>query len=297
MYNVHKYKQYKNKLTSILKLEEKNFYQRQIIDNKNNLRKVWAIIKEVINKNKNSRISDQFIINDKTETDPIRIAQGFNNYFANIGQSLASKINSDNVSHRDFISSNINASLFLEPTNETEIKLIIRELKEGASGRDGILPKHIKCVSDFIALPLTRIANLSLEQGVFPEELKFAVVTPIYKAKDPMLFNNYRPISLLSVFSKILERLMYNRLLKFLNKQDFFNQFQFGFRNKHSTFMALIILLENLVKALDNGNCAVGIFLDFQKAFDTVDHCILLDKLHIYGIRGIAHEWFSSYMS
>ena len=112
-----------------------------------------------------------------------------------------------------------------------------------------------------------------------------------------MLFNNYRQISLLSVFSKILERLMYNRLLKFLNKQDFFNQFQFGFRNKQSTFIALIILLENLVKALDNGNCAVVIFHDFQKAFDTVDHYILLDKLHIYGIGGIAHEWFWSYMS
>ena len=204
MYNVHKYKQYKNKLTSILKLEEKNFYESQIIDNKNNLRKVWAIIKEVINKNKSSRISDQFIINDKTETDPIRIAQGFNNYFANIGQSLASKINSDNVSHWDFISSNINASLFLEPTNETEIKLIIPELKEGASGRDGILPKHIKCVSDFIAHPLTRIANLFLEQGVFPEELKFAVVTPIYKTKDPMFFNNYRPISIVICIFKNL---------------------------------------------------------------------------------------------
>ena len=138
---------------------------------------------------------------------------------------------------------------FLEPTNETEIKLIIRELKEGASGRDGILPNHIKCVSDFIAHPLTRIANLSLEQGVFPEEIKFAVVTPIYKAKDPMFFNNYRPISLFSSFSKIFEHLMYNRLLTFLNKQDFLNQYQFGFRNKHSTLMAiiLIILLENLV--------------------------------------------------
>ena len=95
---------------------------------------------------------------------------------------------------------------------------------------------------------------------------------------------------LLSVFSQILERLMYNRLLKFLNKHTFFNKFQFGFRNKHSTFMALIILLENLVKALDDGNCAVGIFLDFQKAFDTVDHCTLLDKLHIYGIRGVAYD-------
>ena len=268
-----------------------------LFENKNNLRKVWAVIKQVINRNKNSKISDQFIINNKTETDPMMIAKGFNNYFANIGPTLASKINNDNVSHRDFISSDMNASLFLEPTNVTEIKLIIHELKEGASGRDGILPKHIKSVSDSIAYPLARVSNLSFEQGVFPEELKYALVTPIYKANDPMFFNNYRPISLLSVFSKILERLMYNRLVKFLNKHNLFNKFQFGFRNKHSTFMALIILLENLVKALDDGNCAVGIFLDFQKAFDTVDHCILLDKLHIYGIRGIAYDWFSSYLS
>ena len=126
---------------------------------------------------------------------------------------------------------------------------------------------------------------------MFPDELKYALVTPIYKANDPMFFNNYRPISLVSVFSKILERLMYNRLLKFLNQHNFFNKFQFGFRNKHSTFMALIIPLGNLVKALDNGNCAVGIFLDFHKAVDTVDHSILLDKLHIYGIRGIAYDW------
>ena len=88
----------------------------------------------------------------------------------------------------------MNASLFLEPTNITEIKLIIHELKEGASGRDGILPKHIKSVSDSIAYPLARVSNLSFEQGVFPEELKYALVTPIYKANDPMFFNNYRPI-------------------------------------------------------------------------------------------------------
>ena len=89
---------------------------------------------------------------------------------------------------------------------------------------------------------------------------------------------------------------MYNRLSIFINKHNFFNKYQFGFWNNHSTFMALIILIENLVTALDNGNCAVGIFLDFQKAFDTVDHNILLDKLHCYGIRGTAHEWFCSYL-
>ena len=85
--------------------------------------------------------------------------------------------------------------------------------------------------------------------------------------------------------------------MKFLNKNNVLNKFQFGFRNNHSTFMALITMLENVSNALENGNCALGIFLDFQKAFDTVDHKIMLDKLYRYGIRGVAHQWFSSYLS
>ena len=149
----------------------------------------------------------------------------------------------------------------------------------------------------YIPNPLANMVNLSFEQGVFPTELKIAVITPLHKAKDPMFFNNYRPISLLSVFSKIFERLMYNRILYFINRHKLFNKFQFGFRNNHSTFMALIILIENLVNALDNGKCAVGIFLDFQKAFDTVNHSIWLDKLQCYGIRGIANQWLFSYLS
>ena len=83
---------------------------------------------------------------------------------------------------------------------------------------------------------------------------------------------------------------MYSRLLKFINKNDLLNKFQFGFRNNHSTFMALTVLMENLITALDNGNCAIRLFLDFQKAFDTVDHHILLDKLHCYGVRASTHQ-------
>ena len=176
-------------------------------------------------------------------------------------------------------------------------KQVISCLKEGAPGRDGLSSKNVKCIKDSISCPLTNTVNLSFEQGVFPNELKLAIITPLYKAKDPLFFNNYRPISLLSVFSKIIERLMYTRLLDFINKHKILNKLQFGFRNNHSTFMALVVLIENLVNVLENGKCAVGIFLDFQKAFDTVDHGILLDKLYCYGIRGTAHKWFVSYLS
>ena len=163
--------------------------------------------------------------------------------------------------------------------------------------RDEICARNLKCISDSIAYPLAWVTDLSFQQGVFARELKTAVITPLYKAKNPLMFNNYDPISLISVFVKIFERLMHNRLLKFINnKKQIFNKHQFGFRDKHSIFMAQIILIENLVNAMDNGKCAVGIFLDFQKAFDTVDHCILLDILYFYGIRGLALDCFSSYL-
>ena len=296
-YNINTYyKNYRNKLTSLLKIEEKNFYQNQITSNKSNLRKVWAIIKNVINKNKSKKKSDQFISNNKKITNPSEIANGFNDYFVNIGPTLAAKITSEGLSYKSFMHNDRHMSFFVDPTNEAEIINKINHLKEGAPGRDEIVARNLKCISDSIAYPLAQVANLPFQQGIFPEELKIAAVTPLYQAKDPMMFNNYRPISLISVFAKILERLMYNRLLKFINKNQFFNKHQFGFRDKHSTFMALIILIENLVNAIDNGKCAVGIFLDFQKAFDTVDHCILLDKLYFYGIRGQAFDWFSSYL-
>ena len=116
------------------------------------------------------------------------------------------------------------------------MKRFINKLKWGAPGRDGISSKNIKIIQDSISYHLANMVNLSFEQGVFPDELKIAVITPLYKAKDPMLFNNSRPISLLCMFSKIVERLMSNRILNFINKHKFFNKFQFGFRNNHSTF-------------------------------------------------------------
>ena len=148
-----------------------------------------------------------------------------------------------------------------------------------------------------LVTPLTYITNLSLIEGIFPSELKIAQVLPLFKNNDPMLFNNYRPISLLPFFSKLFERLMYNRLIVFIEKHHLLYQFQFGFRKNHSTFMALVILLEKITEALDNSEFAICILIDFRKAFDTVEHNILLQKLYHYGIGGNALQWFNSYLS
>ena len=112
-----------------------------------------------------------------------------------------------------------------------------------------------------------------------------------------MIFSNYRPVSLLCSLSKVLEKIMYNRVISFLNENDVLFKYQFGFRKSHSTYLALTVLMDKLIKSLENGNYVVGVFLDFSKAFDTVDHKILLAKLCHYGIRGSALDWFSSYLT
>ena len=235
--------------------------------------------------------------NDKTTNDQSIIANAFNNFFVNIGPTLASKIPAMGDQYKSYMPAKNDLSMFVTPVSEPEIKKLIMQLNDGAPGRDGVTAMSLKCITDHIAMPLSRLANLSFTQGIFPRDLKIAMVSPLYKAKDPMIFSNYRPISLLSSFSKIFEKLMSNRLLNFLNKCDILNKYQFGFRNNHSTYMALVILLENVHNALDKGECAIGIFLDFQKAFDTVNHGILLDKLYHYGIGGPAYDWFSSYLN
>ena len=182
-------------------------------------------------------------------------------------------------------------------TSEEGIRNIIKLLKNGSSGWDEILAKIIKISCSPLLKPLCNIFNLSLYTGVFPDALKLVKVVPLYKAGDAHKFSNYRPISVLPVFSKVFEQLMYNRLLAHINANNLLNKFQFGFRNKHSPNLAMIYLIDKISNALQNGDLILGLFLDFSKAFDTVDHDILLHNLEFCGIRGCAHDWFKSYMT
>ena len=139
--------------------------------------------------------------------------------------------------------------------------------------------------------------NESLRTGICPSELKLARVVPIFKSGDPSLLTNYRPISILSFFSKAFERIVYDYLFDFICTNNILYDYQFGFRPKHSTQQAIITLIDKITKSLDNGDIVISLFIDLKKAFDTVDHRILLRKLYAHGIRGTMLKWIESYLS
>ena len=157
--------------------------------------------------------------------------------------------------------------------------------------------KLIKLASDLLSAPLTQIFNESIESGVVPEIFKISRVTPIYKNGAATDMANYRPISVITPFSKVLERIAYDQLISYIEKHNILYNFQFGFRKGFCTEYAILETVENLKTAIHNSQITCGIFLDFSKAFDTVNHKILLDKLFKYGIRGIPRQWFTNYLS
>ena len=190
-------------------------------------------------------------------------------------------------------------SLFLRRTDEREVTNIIKLLKPKTScGHDNLSPKILKKLYTGITAPIVHIINQSLVTGTIPKSLKLAKVVPIFKnSGSNEIMKNYRPVSLLPVLSKILERIVYNRLFEFLVKHKILHTSQYGFQPNLSTELAILELQDRLTNTLNNKKCCVGVFMDLSKAFDTLDHKILLDKLNHYGIRGIAHDWFRNYLT
>ena len=178
----------------------------------------------------------------------------------------------------DYIQQDIINILYFDPVTENEICKIIGSLKDSAAGLDDLKSSMIKHIKESITVPHVHIYNRSFVTGIFPSELKIANVVPIYKSGDEMVFSNYRPVSVLPVFSKLLERLVYNCLISHINYNNLLYEYQFGFQKGKSTHLAIMMLVDKITEALDQDESVVGVYLDFSKAFDTVDRSISLQK-------------------
>ena len=260
--------------------------------------KTWSLIKKnLIWKSKNSKISGQFLdSNSNVITDKLKISNKFSSFFSNVGINLANITPSKHPSEY-YLQGSYTNSIFMTPVIETEVSSIIKNLKNSAAGWDELSPKQMKTVAFYNIKPLVYLCNISLPKGIFPQELKSANVIPLYKSGNQMIVNNYRPVSVLPVFSKIHEKVVYKRLHGYIVLHNILYENQFGFREKHSSYMALITRIDHLSEALERGEAVIGLLLDFSKAFHTVDHEILLVKLHHYGIRGVMLDWLRDYLS
>ena len=287
--HIKNYKLFRNQVLSKQRVAERKYYQEQFEMypiQSNTSHKAWSILKSLIDEdNKNLKQKQrEFLVNNQLTTDNIIIANAFNDYFVNVGKSLSANISSnvDPLSYVDMCIECITDPL----VTVDDVMTVISQLNNSAAGHDGLPSSIMKKLSNDYAIPLTHCINMSVIQGDFPDTLKIEKVIPIYKGDDEQMVQNYGPISILPFFSKIYEKIIYNHIINFLTINDILYDKQFGFRKGHATNHAIITLVGKVARALDTGKIVVGVYLDPRKAFDTVPHTILLDKLHRMGIRG-----------
>lgn len=292
-----KYKKYRNFLTDLIKISKNSYYQNQISLVSNNYKKTWKIINEATNEYKDKSNAINLIKDEDGSNiyDRNKIADKFNNFFINAGSKITENIIQPNPLNK---SVRVNEySIFLEPTNSDEIIGIINSLKPDSSpGKDEISTRILKLCKNFISEPISFITNKIFETSKIPDQFKEGVVIPIYKSGKIDEMNNYRPITLINILSKIFEKCLNQRLKNFLNKYNIISKNQFGFQKNISTEHSLQQLASIIAENFDKNKKTIAIFLDLQKAFDTVQHKELLNILHQIGIRGTVQKLFKNYL-
>ena len=263
---------------------------------KNNLKLTWNVIKDSIGKAKSIKkfFPQKIKTNNKIVTDTDVIAQHFSTYFMETGPNLSKKTETPAKTFEAYL----RKQNIIQPENPltiNEFKKNFFSLKTNKSpGHDGISFNVIRNCIGPLSTPLLSIFNSFLYTGIFPDELKTARMTPIYKIGDKNDFGNYRPISLLPFFSKILERIMYKRLCNHLSENQMLYSKQFGFQRGHSTEHAIMQLIDQINSSFEKSHFTLGVFIDLSKAFDTVYHDILIIKLENYGVNANNLRWFQS---
>ena len=300
--NVQIFKEYNKMYTKLIRKTRHDYYNSKFDEFRRDSKKTWQTINEILGRGKNvSDIPKSFVSNEKILSGSLEIAEGFNDFFINIGPSLAKTIPKSKKHFSEYLNEPCNENFVFANVNHEIITAALSKLQsKNSSGPDKISTNILKFAAPNILDPLTHLFNLSFRTGFIPTCLKTAVIKPIFKKGDADNFTNYRPISLLSSFSKLLEKVACNQIMKYLDKFRLLYEHQYGFRRGHDTEQPVIHLLDRIYKALDNSDgskYSLAIFIDLTKAFDTCEVNILLYKLNHYGFRGIANLWFRNYLT
>ena len=296
-----KYKNYRNKLQEILRRTKENYFKTKCEEYKNNTSKLWKMINRITHKLNDKSSAVEYLKIDQIEIyDSKAISEEFAKHFSSVGSKYAHQITKSDTSFNQYLLNIIQSpsSMYMTPTSRAEIEKLIDKLPNKTSkGNDNISNMLLKTLKFSISRPMEIIFNKSIAEGVFPEDLKLADVIPLYKNKEKFLVTNYRPISLLVTISKILEKIVYQRTYSFLCSTSQLYQSQYGFRTGHSCENAISELVGTIVKNKEQKKSTVGVFIDLSKAFDTLNHEMLLLKMERYGMRGCVLEWFRSYLN